>query len=1079
AARDRVTLNGWPEFLPDPRNLPVPAPSLPLHPPAALPPLPDRFPPGPEGDAWRRSLTLAGRDRLAVPFAYPGRNGLLEQNDLQPVVRGLRALGLPETARGVLENWLELGERYTCLPGSNQLNELGRSGLPGLSSLVLEEADTHPDPEFLERAYRVVADDYRTSWCDPYFKQGPNGLNRFCDVDYSPEESLRESGGSKNAARFEGGNPLGYQPVDLNARLYRTEKDLAEMARRLGKGQEAEKWEERASRRKTRLLGWMWDESSGSFRDLRAGEKSPVETLACLEILSSGVLDRERPEEMTMAVRLASVAERLIPEGGGLPTWDDRSGEPAEPADVLATIQGLRAYGLPADRLEEALRRELSRRPVSDDVAELGVRALIEPAAGPAEEVPEMSPEGGRRLAAVVPGAVPGASDTGKLDRHLRSLSASLFQPEVISELKARGLADRVYGLTRQPLAGVGLPVKPPLSLGGVPVEVDMPGVLARPVGTDAVELVRGQDRLLMAALPGGLLVGDRFYSAGELPPDRLRLPQDLLGVFFRAGDNPALERFFDRHREWLAHPDPSPATRVEPLAPRPGWVYLFEQVARNWRTLTVEPSVVAGGSAMQIFHPAAVPSLGIFKTQFNWDTLFMAKGMVLQGEASTVAGMADNLLYLLKSTGRVPNAARSVYLNKSQPPILPRLVKMSAPVLAARDPREAARWTAEAYQAMKEDYRDFWCRAGERGVDTLEGRSVRLSRWGGPNHKFAMDESGFDTTSRFDGRTLDLIPPDLNAFLYRYALDMADLADEVGRPEEAREWRNDAADRKRSVLDRCWDEHDGLFRDYRFQGGETGLVRDNDSLSAAVAPLWAGMLDPAVPRERAMIERSLRSLSRFEKPFGLASTADDGGHPEMQWNGPSGWAPLHMMAIEAAARYGDYASASRWIGKWLDLVDGMSRQHGVILERYDVVRGGFPPVQAGRYEETQGDGPGFGWTNASIPWGLVEVIAGTRFDGSLRVEPHFPDSLLGHPLKLTYRDPAGRGSWRVEQRYDGETYRLEVEGDPTRIEVLTPPLPSGRPPEVEGALVYEIPFAEGRSRYRIVSEGTGRLTAH
>ena len=170
---------------------------------------------------------------MNLPFPYPGdKDGRVEQNDVGPTVQGLKHLGAHDAARGVLENWLELGERYTALPGKNELAELGRSGMPKLSSALLEESKTNPDPEFLPRSYKVLADDVEQNWGDTYFKATPNGLTRFCDVDYSNDATMAESGGAKNEARFDG-DPMPFNPVDLNAYLYRTEKDLQTMAHRL------------------------------------------------------------------------------------------------------------------------------------------------------------------------------------------------------------------------------------------------------------------------------------------------------------------------------------------------------------------------------------------------------------------------------------------------------------------------------------------------------------------------------------------------------------------------------------------------------------------------------------------------------------------------------------------------------------------------------------------------------------------------------------------------------------------------------------------------------------------------------
>lgn len=1000
---DRVSLSVPPQVAARPKTeAPVGEPRDTVEPGRELPP------------GWSYTPRLT-QQRVDVPFPYPGE--VLEQNETPELVQRLRSQGNPGAARGILENWLSLGERYGVLPGTNELNELGRSGLPRLSGLVLQEPH---DPDFLQRAYDVIGSDYRNSWCDHYFKQLPNGLNRFCDVDYSAEATLAESGGAKNASRFENGDPLGYAPVDLNAWLYRTEKDMGTMASRLGRPEEARQWDERAARRKDLILTSMWDPQSQTFRDLKGGQRSEVETLAGFSVLAAGVLDPDDPRRAQMMQSL----ERLRTPEGLL--WDSRGRQLASSEDVQALLGPASAAVAPYEPPISPLGRER-------------------------QELVGLDPAGGAQ------------------DRRMLALHSSLFSQGALSELKGRGLTELVYGC--QPLTPqASHPLTAPFKVGNY--DLELPGADLSVLAPGIFQLQKGDDCLLVTSVQGGLLIGDRLYSQAELPRNgQVKLPGTILGSFFRAGGNPALERFFDRHRELMPAEPETPSSVLPEMPGKPGWKRLFDRIATSWKPLTIEPSVVASNSAMPIFHRAAVPSLGIFKTQFNWDTLFMARGMQWQGAGQTVAGMADNLLFLLDSTGRVPNAARSVYLNKSQPPILPELVRMSHPMRAQADGQDEANlWLDHAYASMTRDYQQFWCQDGERGVNQLDGQSVRLSRWGGPNHKFAMDESGFDTTSRFYNKTLDLIPPDLNAFLYRYANDMAAIAGQLGRHEEMLHWQKEATLRKQSVLQHCWDEQDGMFRDYCFQGPQKGLCREQDALAAAIAPLWAGMLDPQVPAEKKMIERSLASMSRFEKEHGLAATAEDYGHPEMQWNGPSGWSPLHMMAIEGALRYGDYASAGRWLEKWIDTIDRVEGKDGVILERYDVVTGGPPPVQKGRYEETQGEGPGFGWTNASVPWGVVEVVHGLKpSDGKLSVSPTIPPGLEGQTLSLELRDPAGRGDWKVEQRYDGQSYSLKVEGTAVPVEVLTPPLPAGLAPD-------GIPQADGRMRYRVKLAG-GQLT--
>lgn len=1096
------------------------------------------LPPGPQREAWSQVWTYNDRysqNRVDLPYPYAGdKAGRVEQNDLETVVRGLRALGADQEARGMLENWLSLGERYTALPGSNQLSELGRSGMPALSRLLLEEAEHHPDPEFLARAYQVVSDDHQHSWSDRYFKlTSGNGLNRFCDVDYSHDASLEESGGQKNQVRFDG-DPAPYNPVDLNAALYRTERDLATMARQMAaRGQDvqdwerrAEEWEQKAAVRKETMMERLWDPDKGLFVDLnfRTNERSEVSCLAAFSVLDAGMLDPADAREKKRLDKLVGSLDAFFESPDQkLPVWDTTSKRPADPADVLMVVRGLERYGFEeqAERLKEGLRSHFKSQPAAAEPRALSAHALVENEGRWGQRSEDLqswlTPKGLQRLRQLHGQMVGGegtpkleASEAGRIDRRLREVHSSLLKPAIVRDLHQRGLSREVFGLefdgdagrltqvsSGQQLVDVGQK----LQVGPASVDLGVQGADVEQIGEGALRVTRNGTSLTFIHSQDHLLIGDRAYALESFgDPPSLKLPNDIVSAFHTAGGNPQMEEFYHQNREWIAV-EKGPVSAVTDLPGRGGWRGMFDTVGRNWEQLTIEPSVTSHDTAVQFFNPAAVPSLGIFKTQFNWDTMFMAKGMQLQGQDSVVAGMTDNLLYILKTVGRVPNAARSVYLNKSQPPFLPSLVRMSEPIRARQFGEKATgQWVKEAYGLMAGDFRDFWRESGERGIDEIDGEKVCLSRWGGPNHKFAMDESGFDTTSRFDGKTKDLVPPDLNAFLWGYAKDMEAIAlrlrDKAQKDSNAREvlqysseaayWDSMAQKIKRDVIKYCWDAEDGMFRDYRFQGEDKGLQRQEDNLSAVVAPLWVGMLDPNIPEEKEMIERSLDAVSRFEKEHGLAATAEDYGHPEMQWNGPSGWSPLHMMAIEAEVRYGRYEEASRHTAKWLDTIDKVFNRDGVILERYDVVQGDHPPVQKGRYEETQGEGPGFGWTNASVPWALLEVVGGVRLHRDpalptvMNVIPHIPAALEGKELAMNFSDPGGGQSWNVLHNYSSKesTYQFGLQGefkDVPLVNVVTPPLPAGLVPQAaEETPPYSLKqerLDDGRVRYRLMFE--------
>lgn len=1064
----------------------------------------------PQGEAWKNvwtEQTQPTQGVVDVPFAFPGdAQGKLELGDADLHYRGLRALGAEEAARGTLENWLDLGQRFTALPGRNRLNELGRSGMPRLSGVMLEEAERSGDVSFLKDAYQVIGDDHRQNWSDTYFKATPNGLNRFCDVDYSHDATLDEAGGEVQTARY-GGDPMPFNPIDLNAHLFATEKNLAVMARDLtevGQGtseeiaqwtSEAALWDGKALARKEILLEKLWDDEIGIFRDLKteSGMQSPVISMATFSVLEAGLLDPSNPKEKAMIDRLVGNLGRF--EQDGSYQWDLESKTPAPASELTRVSAGLKAYGF--EKEASAVAQAAGSIPTTGALQPGAVTLCTEAILGKSEKLTglsavTLSPVAQKRadqLGSLL-GQTSGrtqlkSGQERQIESALRRFDQSLLTPDVVTSLSARRLNAAVFGLKfeGQTIRVEEAPRPPSVTVSGNGVQVGdltidtgLPQVKVGALADGAVTMTRNGATLAVVDMGDKIVIGDKVYPAELLSKNKGSLPK-LLTSFHTAGGNPTLETFLHRNREWI-QVDKTTGSQPSQLATKPEWNRLYDKTHAGWEALTIDPSVVAHDTATQYFNPAAVPSLGIFKTQFNWDTEFMAVGMQKQGQNALVSDMTDNLLYLLKTTGRVPNAARSVYLNKSQPPFLPDLVKRSTAEREQRFGVEATKeWKTQAYQLMSADFHDFWQEEGERKVPDIGGKPRHLSRWGGDNHKFAMDESGFDTTSRFDGKTKDLVPPDLNAFLYKYSTDMAEMADDfaqsaqdegdVGKllkyTSEGALWRQEAKNIKADLIELCWDEEDGMFRDYQFEGEPAGLQKDCDALSAVVAPIWAGMLDPDDPIEARMLERSLDNISsRFEKDHGLAATAEDYGHPEMQWNGPSGWAPLMMMAVGAEKRYGRVDDAARHTEKWMDNLAGVNEKDQMIIERYDVVNGGHPPIQKGRYEETQGEGPGFGWTNATVPWAMVEVFAGADTvsgpDGkrSLEIKPCLPRSLHGQKVAVDYEVPGTSQTCHFSHLYEPEkkSYSFEFQGALDalpRLELTTPPMPAGMLPRFAG----------------------------
>ncbi len=72
---------------------------------------------------------------------------------------------------------------------------------------------------------------------------------------------------------------------------------------------------------------------------------------------------------------------------------------------------------------------------------------------------------------------------------------------------------------------------------------------------------------------------------------------------------------------------------------------------------------------------PYVVPG-GRFNELYCWDSYFIVLGLLQDGRTDLARGMADNLLYEVKYYGKIPNANRTYYLTRSQPPFLTSIIR-------------------------------------------------------------------------------------------------------------------------------------------------------------------------------------------------------------------------------------------------------------------------------------------------------------------------------------------------------------------------------------------------------------------
>lgn len=388
---------------------------------------------------------------------------------------------------------------------------------------------------------------------------------------------------------------------------------------------------------------------------------------------------------------------------------------------------------------------------------------------------------------------------------------------------------------------------------------------------------------------------------------------------------------------------------------------------------------------------PYVVPG-GRFNELYCWDSYFIVLGLLQDHRNDLARGMADNLLYEVQHYGKIPNANRTYYLTRSQPPFLTSVIR------AVYDARVVDKnWLAAALKTTLSEYQNFWLgkdrlvKIGQyelsRYYDSGDGPcpevepghyDEKIQPWlaqvkpENPDtpltpfrflneylyagkyadlkadgltlaaffkHDRAVRESGHDTTHRFDDRTADFASVDLNSLLYKYEMDFAELLEgefggkllSLGKDfGDATFWRQRAATRKKAMLALMWDDQRGFFFDYDFANHR----RSTYISATGLFPLWAKLFDANDAVEMQRAQRTMAyAREKLEQPAGLAATAKESvesarRHDARQWDFPYGWAPHQMLAWRGLRNYGLDTDAARLAYKWLYTIVKNAHDH-------------------------------------------------------------------------------------------------------------------------------------------------------
>ncbi len=384
-------------------------------------------------------------------------------------------------------------------------------------------------------------------------------------------------------------------------------------------------------------------------------------------------------------------------------------------------------------------------------------------------------------------------------------------------------------------------------------------------------------------------------------------------------------------------------------------------------------------GTLLELPKPYIVPG-GRFTEFFYWDSYFIMLGLQARGKMEMMNNIVENCSYLIMTHGSVPNANRSYFLSRSQPPYFSLMLDLI--YKSTNDEKIYARY----FQTLKKEY-EFWM----SGQEVLEnGKAVRrvlktklgdiLNRYydsenlprpesylidfrdaeRSQNPEFyrnirAACESGWDFSSRWfdDGahietvHTLDLAPVDLNCLLFHLEKTLAKSSKIVGEEDLAAKYQFLAEQRRSNIDKYFWDSDSQIYRDFDFVKNE----KTRSEHIASLYPMFLAIPDAARGQEmRKVVEQ------KFLLPGGLVTTTQKSGQ---QWDFPNAWAPNQWIGYKAMKNYGYDDLAEQIKANWSKNVERVYNNTGKLMEKYNaedmksVAGGGEYPNQ-----------DGFGWTN-------------------------------------------------------------------------------------------------------------------
>ncbi|MDP9961069.1 trehalase family glycosidase [Chryseobacterium lathyri] len=401
------------------------------------------------------------------------------------------------------------------------------------------------------------------------------------------------------------------------------------------------------------------------------------------------------------------------------------------------------------------------------------------------------------------------------------------------------------------------------------------------------------------------------------------------------------------------------------------------QHIEKLWDELT-RTAYEEKGTLLKLPKPYIVPG-GRFNEFFYWDSYFIMLGLQVSGRTEMMENIVENCSYLIQNVGFVPNASRTHFLSRSQPPYFSLMLDLLF------ETNNDEKIYTQYHDTLEKEYA-FWMN-GEEWLDndsTVERVAKTkngdiLNRYYDAENaprpeSYLIDiedsentgeefyrnirsacESGWDFSSRWfaDGEhiqtieTLNIAEVDLNSLLWHLEKTLAQSSALLNLTEKENYFTERAARRRQMINIYFWDENTECYKDYH-------LKKHKNTPSehiAALYPLFLGLAD------QAQAESVAKNITeKFLYQGGLVTTTKKTGQ---QWDLPNAWAPYQWLGFKAMKNYGFDELATEIKNNWCGNVERVYSNTGKLMEKYNALD---TETIAGGGEYPNQDG--FGWTN-------------------------------------------------------------------------------------------------------------------